>query len=261
MATMKGRKELLARAVMYWWRQDYPNKELIIVDDDPEMAASALPVPSGVTYIHVPKISTLGAKLNIASAAARGEFLHKIDDDDWYRSDLISASVRVVFGRRGRETQNVLVALDRYYTILLREWEFYHIGPKLKAGTSMFFGREMWERRSWNEGIERGADWEFYRDHPTHIPGTLSDPGFCTTIRHGLGHAWVTRNDVAVEQDFKAKGVQVSPYALPMSADDLEFYRRMRGALRPEFGAPTVAVARDPSYWNAKSKFGWGSQP
>jgi hypothetical protein len=228
------------------------------------MASSTLPVPAGVTYIHLPKISTLGVKLNVASEAARGEFLHKIDDDDWYRPDLISASVKATISLGGwwkPLAQEAIVTLDRYYTILLREWKFYEIGPRLKAGTSMFMGRKLWVTHKWNEGAERGADWEFYREHPTHRAVSLSDPGFCTVIRHGLGHAWVTRNDSAVEQDFKVKGAEISPHALPMDPSDLSFYRRMSEALPPSFDAPTVGVVRDPAYWNARARFKWGSHP
>lgn len=257
---MAGRKVLLKKAIEYWWRQDYPNKELIIVDDDPAMKSAEMPVPSGVRYIHLERPHTLGAKLNIGCREAKGEFFHKIDDDDWYRSDLISLSATMAISA-GTESRRCIVSLGCYYTLLLREWRFVYVGPKLRAGTSMFMGRWLWEQMPWNDSAERGADWLFYGDHPTHRHMSLIDPGLCTTLRHGLGHAWVTRNGVSVEDDFKRSGVEVPREKIPMSDEDLAFYRELRESGLKEFVAPSVAPVKDRAYWVARARFRWGSAP
>jgi glycosyltransferase involved in cell wall biosynthesis len=61
-------------------KQDYPARELVIVDSS--STSTALDVP-GVTVVRCPPGTNVARKRNLAVAAARGWLLTWFDDDDW----------------------------------------------------------------------------------------------------------------------------------------------------------------------------------
>jgi glycosyltransferase involved in cell wall biosynthesis len=76
-----GHQYLVEEAIESFLRQDYPNKELIVLNDCPgqELVCEA----PGVRIINVPeRFPSLGEKHNAAIAAARGELIAIWDDDD-----------------------------------------------------------------------------------------------------------------------------------------------------------------------------------
>lgn len=76
-------------AVDYFLRQDYPRKELVIIDDgDP--IESLLPDDGRIRYLHRAHRSSIGAKRNLACELATGDYIAHWDDDDWYATDRLS---------------------------------------------------------------------------------------------------------------------------------------------------------------------------
>ena len=74
------------RAFVPWlaWsyrKQDYPARELVIVDSSSE-PSTALDEP-GVTVVRCPPGTSVAHKRNLAVEAARGSLLTWFDDDDW----------------------------------------------------------------------------------------------------------------------------------------------------------------------------------
>jgi len=75
------RQELVEEAVESFLRQDYPTKELIVLNDCPgqELVCEA----PGVRVVNAPaRFPTLGDKLNAAVGLAQGELIAPWDDDD-----------------------------------------------------------------------------------------------------------------------------------------------------------------------------------
>lgn len=62
-------------------KQDYPARELIVVDSSPHSLSSIL--PADVTIVRCPPGTSVARKRNVAWEAARGEFVAWFDDDDW----------------------------------------------------------------------------------------------------------------------------------------------------------------------------------
>lgn len=89
----RNRSQLLRRAIQYYERQTYPNRELLILEDgDEDMTAELAERPS-VHYMRSDKILSIGAKRNILCESARGDIIAHWDDDDWYSSTRLGAQV------------------------------------------------------------------------------------------------------------------------------------------------------------------------
>lgn len=95
----KNRRRFLPRAFAMWAAQDWPNKELIVLEDGEqakgdvarEALLDLLEQYPNVLYRYVK--GTLGAKLNAAAKLARGSILINWDDDDWNAPTRISDQV------------------------------------------------------------------------------------------------------------------------------------------------------------------------
>lgn len=79
-----NRRAFVPRAVAQFLAQDYPNRELVVVDDGTDPVEDLMPAgDERVRYIRLPERLTIGAKRNLACEAARGELICHWDDDDW----------------------------------------------------------------------------------------------------------------------------------------------------------------------------------
>lgn len=80
-------------AINYFLEQDYPNAELIIVDDGKHSIAHLVPSHPKISYYYTPHFNSIGLKRNYACTKATGEIIMHWDDDDWHAKDWISAQV------------------------------------------------------------------------------------------------------------------------------------------------------------------------
>lgn len=67
-----NRRAFIPHAIRYFLRQDYVNKELIIIDDGTDSIEDLVPESSSIRYYRLDKKITLGAKLNLACSYASG---------------------------------------------------------------------------------------------------------------------------------------------------------------------------------------------
>jgi len=85
-----GRYKFLTEAVSCFLAQDYPEKELIILNNHPVPIVCEY---SNVLVLNEPYYETLGDCRNRLIGAARGEFIRTWDDDDLYLPFAISQGV------------------------------------------------------------------------------------------------------------------------------------------------------------------------
>ncbi|MDA8050136.1 MAG: glycosyltransferase family 2 protein [Rhodospirillales bacterium] len=98
-----GRPEFALQAAQYFLRQDYPERELLILDDTADDLSPDLPCDSRIRYLRLPRLS-IGAKRNIGCSLATGEIIAQWDDDDWYGRGRLSAQVRPLLEGRAEIT-------------------------------------------------------------------------------------------------------------------------------------------------------------
>jgi glycosyltransferase involved in cell wall biosynthesis len=88
-----NREKFIPSAIAYFLGQNYPNKELIIIDDGINSIASLIPNLYAIRYFYVPPLGNLGLKRNYACEKAAGRIIMHWDDDDWYNTDWITHQV------------------------------------------------------------------------------------------------------------------------------------------------------------------------
>jgi glycosyltransferase involved in cell wall biosynthesis len=86
----RGRYSFLVEAVSCFVKQDWPERELIILNNHPVPIVCNLP---RVTVLNEPYYETLGDCRNRLLGVARGEFVRTWDDDDLYLPFAISQGV------------------------------------------------------------------------------------------------------------------------------------------------------------------------
>jgi ADP-heptose:LPS heptosyltransferase/2-polyprenyl-3-methyl-5-hydroxy-6-metoxy-1,4-benzoquinol methylase len=88
-----NRRQFVPQAIKYFLRQDYPHKELIILDDGTDKIRDLVPEVPEIQYTALSKKLTVGEKRNLAIEHSRGEIIIHWDDDDWMHPCRISYQV------------------------------------------------------------------------------------------------------------------------------------------------------------------------
>jgi glycosyltransferase involved in cell wall biosynthesis len=78
-----NRRFFIPQAIRCFLAQDYPNKELVVLDDGDDPICDLLPDRSEIRYKRITRHMSLGEKRNIACEEARGNLIAHWDDDDW----------------------------------------------------------------------------------------------------------------------------------------------------------------------------------
>ncbi len=145
-----NRRAFIPMALDNFLSQDYPVKELIVVDDGTENVADLFEDLDQVKYIRIPRKISIGEKRNIAVEAAAGEYIAHWDDDDWYAADRLSHQMQPLLDNRcdinGLEN-TVLLTLDRL--------EFWGTNEKLRKRMfvgDVIGGTLVYRRTFWTKG-------------------------------------------------------------------------------------------------------------
>ena len=178
-----NRRGFLPHAIHYFLRQDHPEKELLVVDDGPDAVGDLIPADPRIRYIRLPQKITLGAKLNLCCAEARGPLIAQWDDDDWYGSDRLSRQMEAL----SRTNADVCGISDLLYLDLGRGGGHRYVYPPHERpwllGASLFFRRELWERNRFVE-VDVGMDALFVWATPPDKVHALSEPRFAVHLIH-----------------------------------------------------------------------------
>lgn len=211
------RRGFVAQAIRYFQRQDYPQRELLILDDGDDPIADAMPDDPTIRYLRLPKRVPLGAKRNLACEAARGDVIAHWDDDDWQASWRLSYQVQQLLAHRADVCG---VARVLYYQPSTgRAWLYVYPphGQPWVAGNSLFYTRDLWCRNPF-PAIEVGEDSRFLWSSLPKRLVALADNRFLVGLIHS-GNTSVKRTH---DRRWQPCATQVTAGIM---GEDWDFYR------------------------------------
>jgi O-antigen biosynthesis protein len=245
----RDRAEFALHAVELFRAQDYPNRELLIIDDGDDELASRLPQDPRIVYLRAPRGEAIGAKRNRACAVARGALIAQWDDDDWYGSRRLTAQLEPLNAARADIT-----GLIAPLFFDLRAWRFWTVSDNLHRrlfrgdvhGGTLAYRREVWERlaRYPETSLAEDAAFLIRAIRAGARLTRIGSQGHFIYLRHG-SNAW--RFDCGRFLDPGGWRELVEP---PLPAADRQFYARFSSAA----GADARASVRTPAPTTPMSK-------
>jgi glycosyltransferase involved in cell wall biosynthesis len=178
----RDRRSFVPRALAQFLAQDYPHRELIVVDDGMDSIADLVPEDPRIRVVRRDRRMTVGAKRNLACELAAGDVLAHWDDDDWM------APWRLTYQMEAIANGAVVCGLARLYFYdeeHRRAWE-YRYTPATRgwvAGATLCYRRDVWRTHRFpdvNEGEDTRFVWGL-RGVPLHA---LDDHRFYVASVH-----------------------------------------------------------------------------
>ena len=178
-----NRRSFVPKAVEYFLRQDYPNRELVVLDDGDDRVADLIPNDPSVRYVALPERLRLGTKRNAAVEASRGEIIIHWDDDDWMDSARISTQVSALLAEdadicgvsKPWFCEIASGRLSRYcYPPTQRRWLY---------GASLCYRRSLWQQKPF-EPVDIGEDTRFVWAAPAGHMVDLDDRRIMVAMVH-----------------------------------------------------------------------------
>ncbi len=187
MPTSAARRAYLPHAVRWFLRQDWPAKELVVIDDGDDGAEPVrdlLPDLPSIRYVRMDGRMPLGAKRNRGCEAAQGDILVHWDDDDWMSARRLTVQVEALLAGKAD-----LCGLDRllyFEPSSGKSWEYVYPtrGRAWVAGGTFCYRREVWRRNRF-PAVDVGEDTRFlWAGHGPRILA-LPDNHFYVGLIHG----------------------------------------------------------------------------
>ena len=176
------RRQYVSRAITYFLRQDYPNRELIVLDDGSDRVEDLMPSDPRVRYFGLERGLVLGAKRNSACELAHGEVIAHWDDDDWQAPHRLSYQVQQL-ERHGAELCGPCRVLY-FEPSARRAWLYEYAGGigDWVAGNALCYRRALWEHAQF-DAVAIGEDNRFVRGSRVR-PMVLPDHRFLAALIH-----------------------------------------------------------------------------
>jgi glycosyltransferase involved in cell wall biosynthesis len=145
-----NREQFIPAAIQHFLKQDYPNKELIIVDDGTNSIEHLVPKNDVIKYFRLENSTkkTTGEKRNIACEKSLGEIIAHWDDDDFYAADWLSFSVKIL-----QENEAAICGLSQLYFYSPTEkkcWQYFYPAHEKAwvAGATMVYKKSLWQQNN-----------------------------------------------------------------------------------------------------------------
>ncbi len=185
-----NRRDFALQSVRYFERQDYAERELIILDDGADGLSAELPANDRIRYVRVPAGRSIGVKRNRGCELARGSIIAQWDDDDWYSPSRLSTQVVPLIAGEADIT-----GLKEQVFFDLPRWRFWSCSPALHrrifvedvCGGSLVYLRRCWEKLARYPDCSLAEDAAFLR-HAVLRGARLkriSEPAMLVYVRHG----------------------------------------------------------------------------
>lgn len=153
-----NRPNFLRVALYYFFRYDYPNKELVIVDDSEDSLRPLIPESERINYIRMENRGTVGEKRNIACENATGEIIAHHDSDDWYSPNRLTVQLNQMM-ESGREAVGIREAV--FLNIQDKKaWQYTRKHATYVIGATLMYTKSLWEGRKFSD-VPSGEDTGF----------------------------------------------------------------------------------------------------
>jgi Glycosyl transferase family 2/Glycosyl transferases group 1 len=220
----RNRRRFVRQAIWYFLRQDYPRKELLIVDDGEDGISDLLPDDDRIRYVRLDSRTALGAKRNVGCELARGDLIAHWDDDDWFGPRRLDVQVAEL--RRAGAVACGAGELLHYRLEAGDAWLCRYGGPERPpvAGGTLLYRRDAWAAHPFAE-LDVGEEQPFLRALGRDgVRATTGAPEQVAVI-HGSNAAGQNLSRPCWEQrPFDELALLVGP--------DLEFYAALRNGGR-----------------------------
>jgi glycosyltransferase involved in cell wall biosynthesis len=179
----RNRRPFVARAVRYFLRQDYPARELIVLDDGEDAVGDLIPADGRIRYKRLEQRLPLGEKRNLACRLSRGKFIAHWDDDDWSAPNRPSeqAAHLQATGAGVCGMKDLL-----HYRPEAEEAWIYRYPPEERpwlAGGTLLYRRSVWDDRRF-PAINVGEDNAFVWSLPPALVAATPDATLFVAILH-----------------------------------------------------------------------------
>lgn len=227
-----NRRVFVPWAIEYFLRQDYRNKELVIVDDGTDVIEDLVPVDTRIRYLRLPVRHRVGAKRNLACEMASGDIVAHWDDDDWHAPHRLCYQVDALV--RG-DAQVCGITNPLFFDIHgRRAWQYTYARNQRfwLSGSTLCYTREFWLGHRFAD-IDVGEDARFVWSGEPGRMVALADPSFHVGMIH--------RHNVSPK---RTSGSSWHPYPveelLRVLGDDSRRYHEQRGSAPPATPESTV---------------------
>jgi glycosyltransferase involved in cell wall biosynthesis len=177
------RRCFVPQAIRCFQAQDYPNKELIILDDGADSIMDLIPNDPQIHYTRLVHKQTVGAKRNLACESARGEIIAHWDDDDWHAPHRLSYQVASLT----QGASEVCGANRLYFYNIDTGSAWQYIYPESQrlwlAGGTLCYRRAFWLAHRFAD-VNVGEDTRFVWSTPVDRLLLLPDASWYVAIIH-----------------------------------------------------------------------------
>jgi glycosyltransferase involved in cell wall biosynthesis len=199
-----NRRRFVELALRNFAMQDYPRKELVVVDDGTDPVGDLVEGVPGVRYLRLGRRVAIGAKRNLACGQARGELIAHWDDDDWYAPHRLRyQAMPVVTGEAD------LTGLEGACVLELPTGQFWTIDRELHRrmyvgdvhGGTLVYRKALWEAGLKYPEINLAEDATLLQHALSRGERLLRLPnsGVFVYVRHG-GNSWSFRPGQFLDQ-------------------------------------------------------------
>jgi len=176
-----NRREFIPRAIRCFLAQDYPNRQLIILDDGTDLIQDLVPADPSIVYLTNPTKECYGVKLNRLCESASSEYVMHWDDDDWHSPSRISRQMCPLI-----EDPNLKVSGTSqiyYYRHDRSRQAWLYKGNKAKWLGGIGYPLSAWRERKFDTNSAAGADTRWLVKIPVEQRYDVADPAlFIATV-------------------------------------------------------------------------------
>ena len=178
-----NRRAFVPQAIRCFLRQDYPNAELLVIDDGTDAIRDCVPETERIRYLRLDRKMTIGAKRNFACENARGQFIVHWDDDDWYPANRVTRQIAALHDRHSDISGSSRIY---YYDASQQQaWEYRY--PKVNqawvGGNTLAYRKAFWQQHRFPD-VQVGEDSRFVWSSRGRSICDLADPTLCVATAH-----------------------------------------------------------------------------